>query len=351
MLRNPILSRLNQTITTSNKQPQQELTRHWLRGGLQHLLDSAEHFCRLKAFRVSDDFAEVWSDTAQDAGAIRQPSASSYLQHGSKSVKLLIETASFVLLFLVILFFLNYPRILLQFQWNFPLCNFASLTNSWHLSSSPALPHLTWRHQCENKFELSFRVSGGRVPERKQSRLCSLCAHITQQQIFSIPKIHICGGGYITKGSFCVWACCILWHGDVFHNSRRVRNVLLWCHMKTTSIWTRSCNLLTMFVDLSHGICFFHLRLHLHSCFLSRSQLHIKLIVPPFIVSFAYSLWGLPSEPGTHYSPSWKQTLQSDASSVAWGFHLWKPLSSNENSLQVLSLRNTVSDSHHLRSG
>lgn len=74
-----------------------------------------------------------------------------------------------------------------------------------------------------------------------------------QEQLFSIPKIPICGGGYIIKGCFCVWACCILWHADVFHNNKRLSNLLLWCHMTTTSIWILFCNILKTFVALSHG--------------------------------------------------------------------------------------------------
>lgn len=157
-----------------------------------------------------------------------------------------------------------------------------------------------------------------------------------QEQLFSIPKIPICGGGHIIKGCFCVWACCILWHADVFHNNKRLSNLLLWCHMTTTSIWILFCNILKTFVALSHGSVdaedqeewvFFPVCDYIYTWSSAASpQFCLKLIVPPFTVSFASSLWGLPSEPGTHYSSSWIQTLQSDASSTTWGFHSWKPL-------------------------
>lgn len=122
---------------------------------------------------------------------------------------------------------------------------------------------------------------------------------------------------------------------DGFHNNSRVSNVLLWCHMITTSMNTLlqySDNICGSFTwncwHLGPGrmgffpVCDY---IYTRSSF-PGPQFCLKLIVPPFTVSFASSLWGLPSEPGTHYSPSWKQTLQSDASSTTWGFHSWKPL-------------------------
>lgn len=158
----------------------------------------------------------------------------------------------------------------------------------------------------------------------------SLYAHITQQQIFSIPKIHICGGGYIIKGSFCLWAFCILWHGDIFNNNSRVSSLLLdaiwrptYEHSSTISwqyLWIFHMELLS---STRKNVCDY---IYTHSSF-PGPQFCPKFIAPPLTrFSFASPLWKLPSEPETHYSPSWKQTLQSDASSTTWGFHLLKPL-------------------------
>lgn len=152
----------------------------------------------------------------------------------------------------------------------------------------------------------------------------------TQQQLFSIPKTRTVHVGDHKRILLCLSVLHPLTWRNYFHQQQSEQ------FMKTTSMWTLFCVILAPFVDLSHGIvdawdqeeCFFipvcdYIYTH---CSSPGPQFWLKWIVPPFTVSFASSRWRLPSEPGTHYSPFLKQTLQSDASSRTWGFHSWKPL-------------------------
>lgn len=155
-----------------------------------------------------------------------------------------------------------------------------------------------------------------------------------QEQLFSIPKIPICGGGYIIKGCFLSvlhpLTCrrfsqqqkteqfiTLMPYDDYLHINTLLQYSENICGSFTWKCWCWGPGRMGFF-----PVCDC---IYIWSSAAS-PQFCLKLIVPPFTVSFASSQWGLPSEPGTHYSPSWIQTLQSDASSTTWGFHSWKPL-------------------------
>lgn len=176
MPRKPLLSRLSQTIITTNTR---SITR--ANGSAEEGNASASFGISWAPLQIQGFLSLRWfCRSLKQQNPWFCSSASSYLRHGSKSVTLMLHMHMFSAP-AVLVTFSELTSVFLQVQWKFPPYVSALRTNSWHLSSSSALPHLTWRHQCENRFEPSFRVPGGQVPKHKHPRLCSFYAHITQQ--------------------------------------------------------------------------------------------------------------------------------------------------------------------------